>query len=334
MRVSMFVVLCVIGGSMATASDLSVVDEAAGPDGILAMSGKAEETPTMPADLEDPPFTDYNTVANRTGRRLFESDHAFDGFVQPFSNPIQFKDPRAMTEARGIFLAAWSDPAMPLGDTTAQVYALQLRAAVTERLEVFAAKDGIVRLSPGIGASQTGLANLAVGGKYAFYRDPETQTIASAVVQYEAPTGYANIFQNQGSGLLAAYAVVGKEFAENAHAIVQAGQNMAMNSQDSGYFLTSAHIDKRFGKFTPFYEVNWFYYNQDGTFLPSLGIEGGGLLNLGAGGVMGLSYVTNAVGFWYDLSSCQQLGIGYEFQVSQPIMLFNNYAMCQYVLRY
>ena len=124
---------------MATASDLSVVDETAGPDGILAMSGKAEETPTMPADLEDQPFTDYNTVANRTGRRLFESDHAFDGFVQPFSNPIQFKDPRAMTEARGIFLAAWSDPAMPLGDTTAQVYALQLRAAVTERLEVFAA---------------------------------------------------------------------------------------------------------------------------------------------------------------------------------------------------
>ena len=49
---------------------------------------------------------------------------------------------------------------------------------------------------------------------------------------------------------------------------------------------------------------------------------------------MGLSYVTNAVGFWYDLSSWQQVGIGYEFQVSQPIMLFDNYAMCQYVLRY
>jgi hypothetical protein len=76
MRVSMFFVVCVIGGSMATASGLGVVDEAAGPDGILAMSGKAEETPTMPADLEDEPFTDYKTVANRTGRRLFESEHA------------------------------------------------------------------------------------------------------------------------------------------------------------------------------------------------------------------------------------------------------------------
>ena len=49
---------------------------------------------------------------------------------------------------------------------------------------------------------------------------------------------------------------------------------------------------------------------------------------------MGLSYVTNSVGFWYDLSKNQQLGLGYEFQVSQPIMLLNNFAMCQYVLRY
>lgn len=328
-----------IGGWLAGASALatagpSVLTEALGPNGILSAADMAEDVPLVPADIRDEVSFDYAEVQNRRARRPFESDHEFDGFVQPFSNPIQFKDPRAMTEARGLFIAAWSDPNMPLGDTSAQIYALQLRAALTERLEVFAAKDGIVRLSPGIGASQTGLANLAVGGKYVFYRDPETQTIASAVVQVEAPTGYANIFQNQGSGLLAGYVVMGKEFAGNTHAIAQFGQSMALNVQNSGYFLTSAHIDKRFGRLVPFYEANWFYYNQNGNFLPTLGIEGGGLLNLGAGQVMGLSYVTNSVGFWYDLSKNQQLGLGYEFQVSQPIMLFNNFAMCQYVLRY
>ena len=199
-----------IGGWLAGASALatagpSVVTEALGPNGILSAANMAEDVPLVPADIRDEVSFDYAAVQNRRARRPFESDHEFDGFVQPFSNPIQFKDPRAMTEARGLFIAAWSDPNMPLGDTSAQIYALQLRAALTERLEVFAAKDGIVRLSPGIGASQTGLANLAVGGKYVFYRDPETQTIASAVVQVEAPTGYANIFQNQGSGLLAGY---------------------------------------------------------------------------------------------------------------------------------
>jgi hypothetical protein len=334
------VAVSLTGATVAAASGLSVVDETVGPAGILARADAkaaadgADDAEFLPADLRDGEAFDFNFVQYRGGRKPFQSDHAFDGFVQPFSNPIQFRDPRAMTEARGIFLAAWSDPTMPLGDTTAQVYALQARAAVTERFEVFAAKDGIVRLTPGVGASQTGLANLALGGKYAFYRDPDSQTIASAVLMYEAPTGYANIFQNQGSGLLAAYVVAGREIAENTHAIVQFGQNASMNVLNSGYFLTSAHIDRRFGRFTPFYEANWFYYNQDGQFLPSLGIEGGGLLNLGAGGVMGLSYVTNAVGFWYDLSEWQQLGLGYEFQVSQPVMLFNNFAMCQYVLTY
>lgn len=317
--------------------------------GLATWQASAQVVGTEPADLASSDPTPPTFVAEGAGeaestqafsrafrnqRAPFESDHAFDGFTGPFSNPVQFKDPRSLTEARGIFIAAWSDPAMPLGDTTAQVYALQLRAAVTERLQVFADKDGIVRLNPGVGASQTGLANLAAGAKYAFYRDPDTQSIASAVVQYEAPTGYANIFQNQGSGLLAGYIVMGQEFAGDTHAIVQFGQNGAMNVQNAGYFLTSAHIDRRFGRLTPFYEANWFYYNQNGNFLPSLGIEGGGLLDLGAGQVMGLSYVTNAVGFKYDLSDSQELGLGYEFQVSQPVMLFNNYAMAQYIWRY
>lgn len=225
--------------------------------GLATWQASAQVVGTEPADLASSDPTPPTFVAEGAGeaestqafsrafrnqRAPFESDHAFDGFTGPFSNPVQFKDPRSLTEARGIFIAAWSDPAMPLGDTTAQVYALQLRAAVTERLQVFADKDGIVRLNPGVGASQTGLANLAAGAKYAFYRDPDTQSIASAVVQYEAPTGYANIFQNQGSGLLAGYIVMGQEFAGDTHAIVQFGQNGAMNVQNAGYFLTLSLI--------------------------------------------------------------------------------------------
>ena len=148
-----------IGGWLAGASALatagpSVVTEALGPNGILSAANMTEDVPLVPADIRDEVSFDYAAVQNRRARRPFESDHEFDGFVQPFSNPIQFKDPRAMTEARGLFIAAWSDPNMPLGDTSAQIYALQLRAALTERLEVFAAKDGIVRLSPASGRAR------------------------------------------------------------------------------------------------------------------------------------------------------------------------------------
>ena len=34
----------------------------------------------------------------RANARTFQSEHAFDGFSEPLSNPIQSKDPRALTE--------------------------------------------------------------------------------------------------------------------------------------------------------------------------------------------------------------------------------------------
>ena len=268
-------------------------------------------------------------------RGLFQSDHEFDGFTGPFSNPVQTKDPRSLTEARFIFLNNWSRKSTPvIGGASIQVYALQLRLALTDRLQLFADKDGIVRLSPNPGKSVTGLANIAAGAKYVFYRDVENQTLGSVALQYEAPTGYANIFQNQGSVNLAAYFIFGKQFGQNTHALLQFGQNAAMNKLNSGYFLTSAHLDHRFGKFTPFYEANWFYYNQSGTFLPTLNTEGGGLIGLGAGQIMGLNYVTNAVGFKYDLTPNAELGVGYEFQLSNRTMLLNNMLSAQLILRY
>ena len=34
------------------------------------------------------------------GRTLFQSDHAFDGFISPVTNPFYFEDPRSLTELR------------------------------------------------------------------------------------------------------------------------------------------------------------------------------------------------------------------------------------------
>lgn len=271
-----------------------------------------------------------------TGTRgVFQSDHEFDGFTGPLSNPVQFKDPRSLTEARLIYLSNWSRPSTPvIGGGAFQLYALQLRLALTERLQLFADKDGIVRLSPKGGSSVTGLANIAAGAKYVFLRDVESQTLGSLAIQYEAPTGYANIFQNQGSGNLAAYFIFGKDFGNGYHALLQFGQNAAMNKLNSGYFMTSLHVDKRIGKLTPLYEVNWFYYNQSGTFLPTVNMEGGGLIGLGAGKIMGMNYVTNAIGFKYDLTPNAELGVGYEFQLSDRTMLMNNMVHAQLILRY
>src|SRR4029079_18005852 len=73
------------------------------------------------------------------GRRvlgLLESDHCFDRFISPISNPFFFEDPRSLTEARGIFIEN-SLPGL-VGNGDAQVWAGQLRGRVTDRISIIA----------------------------------------------------------------------------------------------------------------------------------------------------------------------------------------------------
>jgi hypothetical protein len=58
------------------------------PEDVQDASGIAPNF-AAPAGYAPPP----NVIAQET-RGLFESDHAFDGFTTPLSNPVQSKDPR------------------------------------------------------------------------------------------------------------------------------------------------------------------------------------------------------------------------------------------------
>ncbi len=302
---------------------------------MIAPSDVEDNSTFAPSFTPPPGYVPPTNLIPDQGRGLFESDHAFDGFTTPLSNPVQSKDPRSLTEARFLFLGDWSRPSTPvIGGGTFQVYALQLRLAVTERLQLFADKDGLVRLSPKGGNSVFGLANIMAGAKYVLIRDVEDQFLFSGVIQYEAPTGYRNIFEGHGDGLLGVYGVLGKQFWDNWHFVSTFGQNIAMNNSNSGYFMVTAHIDRRFGKFVPFYEANWFYYNQSGRNVPGVGIEGGGLLNLGAQQVMGLNYLTNAVGFNYEFNQHVIFGVAYEYQLTTRTMLQNNILNAQLIFRY
>lgn len=290
-----------------------------GPNPYAAAGG----VPGMPGELGQPT------------RGLFESDHAFDGFSTPLSNPVQSKDPRSLTEVRFLYIGDYSRKSTPvIGGGTFQVYAMQVRLAVTDRLQLYADKDGLVMVSPKDARSIFGIANIMAGAKYVFIRDEENQFLFSGALQYEAPTGYPAIFEGHGNGLLGVYGIVGKQFFDNWHFISTFGQNIALNQSNSGYFMTTAHLDRRFGKWVPFYEANWFYYNQSGNHLPGVGIEGGGLLNLGASKVMGLNYVTNAVGFNYEFNQHVIFGIAYEFQLTSRAMLMNNMLNMQLIFRY
>lgn len=79
------------------------------------------------------------------------------------TNPVFFEDPRIQTEAKVLFI----QQKIPLaaGGNDAQLYAVQVQAALTDRLSIVADKDGyIVSQNPLV---QDGWADVAMGLKYA-----------------------------------------------------------------------------------------------------------------------------------------------------------------------
>src|SRR5262245_3053805 len=98
-------------------------------------------------------------------RRFLESDRAFPGFRGPISHPVASKGPRALTEGRFLFVSDYIPSEHPFGGGDFQVYGLQVRAALTERLSFIADKDGILSIHPHNARSQNGWLNIAVGLK-------------------------------------------------------------------------------------------------------------------------------------------------------------------------
>ena len=116
-------------------------------------------------------------IFGRNNGGLFESDHGFDQFTSPISNPFLFEDPRSLTEAKALFLyqrIPGSQPNFLGGD--AYFGGLQARLAITERLSISMPKLGVVGISPQTNSAfRTGssLSEIWLGPKYTFYRDAD-----------------------------------------------------------------------------------------------------------------------------------------------------------------
>jgi len=136
------------------------------------------------------------------GGLLKPSDRAFN-FTSPMSNPLFFEDPRTLTEARLIYVnhnIPNSNPLFQGGNV--QFWALQVRAALTDRLSIIATKDGYIDLrgdNPAFPDGE-GFADVALGLKLNLIRNPQTQFLLSGGVTYEVDLGAKQVFQGRGDG--------------------------------------------------------------------------------------------------------------------------------------
>ena len=262
----------------------------------------------------------------------FESDHCFDDFISPMSNPFLAEDPRSLTELRPIFLFQTIPGSQYLYQGgNIEYFGLQGRLAITQRFSVVLHKLGGLVINPGSDSAlsnESGFAEIWLGPKYTWYRDEQCGTIAAGGVQFQIATGSSSVYQDTGSVSFVPYLTAAQKFGKTswgAFTIMDTlGYAIPSNSERSAYFYNSLHLDfdvANWQRIYPFVELNWFHYTRNGT-ARDLGFEGLDLANIGSA-VAGRDFLSLAVGSRFKLSEAVQFGISAEFPLLGTKDLFN-----------
>ena len=264
---------------------------------------------------------------------LFQpSDHDFDCFISPITNPIYFEDPRAVSEIRPLFF----NHKVPLaaGGGSVQLYAAQVRLRLTENVSLIAVKDGYATTSnPILG---NGWADIAAGLKFTLFRDVESQTIVSGGFTYELPTGESSIFQGNGDGEFNVFVSGAKKLSTNINWMSAFGLRVPVNSTDESMSsYSSIHLDARMTEsFYGLMEFNWYHWMSAGSDGPLPGIEGLDVINFGNPGVAGNDIVTGALGFKFKAGQHVETGVAWEVPLTQREDILDNRLTVDLRLRY
>ena len=277
------------------------------------------------------------------GNFLKPSDHCFDDFISPMSNFIFFEDPRTLTEARAIFLHhELPNPVaagIPGGEV--QLYAVQLRFALSERLSLIAVKDGYLVTDidggPLDDLLDDGWAAVTAGLKYNLIREPCTGTLLSAGLTYELPVGSQRTLQDIGDGEFHIFATGGKRLWNGmGHYLGSVGLRLPV---DGGIQTTSFHWSNHFDvkltdRIYAFTEAVWWHWTDSANTGAALGVAGQDAFNLFSTNVAGNDLVTQNVGMKYKPSGNTELGIAYEFPITDFKDIIDSRLQLEWILRY
>jgi hypothetical protein len=312
------------------------------PPGVPAVPGAPPPIPASPADdvygrpLAPGPAGPEGGFWGRCGeifgfngatggRALFQSDHCFDGFISPVTNPSEFEDPRSLTEIRPIFIYQTTPHSNPFArGATIDFFSSQARLALTDRLSIVLQKFGWVHIEPSKDSpfeDVTGFTEVDIGPKFTFYRCDQTGTLAAAGLTFEIPAGPNRVFQGTGDLTLRPYLSFAQNFGRSSYGSFNfmntIGYNFGVDNRRTDNFFSSWHVDYDVAnahKIYPLLELNWRYYSTNGK-VRDLDFEGGDLFNLGATNVSGHSTLTLAPGVRYKFCEWAQVGTAFEFPV-------------------
>jgi hypothetical protein len=240
--------------------------------------------------------------------------------VHPITAPYFHEDSFVTTDVR-----AWYVRHNFPSDTltgTADVYAVQLRAALTDTIQLVAYKDGWTEFDTGA-VSDGGWNDVAAGIKWAFLQDFETDTHAAVGLGYELGVGDKDILQNDDEVRL--WGSYNRGFDRlhlggTLNYMTPVGAEDATGDADR--LSWHLHADYWLSpQFSPVVEFNGYYVvgEGDNTPLPFSGVD---VLNLGGG--EGEAVITNGLGLEWRFSDSLALRGAYEYPLTDNIDLFGD----------
>ena len=255
------------------------------------------------------------------------ADNGHKRYVPPLANPILNETPYITTEARPIYIHHDIPTSFVTGGGTIDLYALELRIALTERLGFIATKDGYADVNfDAVLPDTDGFMNLAFGFKYALISNPKENAIFTVGIEYEAPTGSLSTasidLQGGGDGLIDFF-VTGAKAYNKLGLQGSTGFDIAIDGDhDSSFWHWSAHVDYEvLENFFPLLEFNGITTIDDGNRTGIADFEGHDIVNFGS--TDSGSVVTLGAGARYKFNKHVQLGAGYEFPITDREDIFN-----------
>jgi len=262
-------------------------------------------------------------------RAMFQSDHEFDRFTSPVTNPFYFEDPRSLTEVRPLFIWQKTPDSNPVfGGGGNFVFAARGSVAFTPNISFVVTRLGWSFLNAENGSppdinqgNQNGFSEIHLGPKFTFIRSTTSNTVAAFGVNFELGTGSANVMQDTGTLSIAPYFSIAQNFGRTQYGSFNFmntdGYVFRTDSVRSESFFACFHLDFDAGdahRIYPMIEANFRHYTRNGN-ARDFNFEGNDLGNYGSRNVSGLSELTLAIGSRFVINNYVQFGIAAEFNV-------------------
>jgi len=275
------------------------------------------------------------------GGLIKPSDRGFDDFISPMINFVYFEDPRTLTEVRPIFVSQSVPGTIGSGVAaggSVQLYAMQFRIALSDRLSLIAVKDGYIQDNTN-GTLDTildsGWADVTAGLKYNLIRDACRGTLVSAGFTYEIPLGSRQTLQSIGDGEFNFFVTAGQRlFDGNAHLLSSVGYRLPVdNDVQVSAIHWSNHFDVRLSdRIYLFTEAAWWNWTGDASVGLPLGVQD--LFSMPSTNVVGNNLVTQNVGLKFKPRRNVEAGIAYEFPLTGFRDIIQDRIQAELILRF